>query len=112
WDDADGFFYDVLRFPNGGGARLKVRSMAGLIPLCANTVYPEEVLSKLPRFVERVRWFNRERRDLLRNISQPDLPGVRGRRLLSVLDERKLRLVLKRLLDPKEFFSDYGIRSL
>jgi mannosylglycerate hydrolase MGH1-like protein len=112
WDDAEGFFYDVLRFPNGGGARLKVRSMVGLIPLCANTVFPEEVLSKLPRFVERVRWFNRERRDLLRNISQPEQAGVRGRRLLSVLDERKLRLILKRLLDPEEFLSDYGIRSL
>jgi hypothetical protein len=112
WDDADGFFYDVLRFPAGSGARLKVRSMVGLIPLCANTVYPEEVLKKLPRFVERVRWFNRERRDLFHNISQPDQAGVRGRRLLSVLDERKLRLVLKRLLDPAEFLSDYGIRSL
>jgi len=112
WDDADGFFYDVLRFPSGSGARLKVRSMVGLIPLCANTVYSEEVLKKLPRFVDRVRWFNRERRDLLHNISQPDQAGVRGRRLLSVLDERKLRLVLKRLLDPEEFLSDYGIRSL
>jgi hypothetical protein len=112
WDDADGFFYDVLRFPAGSGARLKVRSMVGLIPLCANTVYSDEVLKKLPRFVDRVRWFNRERRDLLHNISQPDQAGVRGRHLLSVLDERKLRLVLKRLLDPEEFLSDYGIRSL
>jgi hypothetical protein len=86
--------------------------MAGLIPLCANTVYPEEVLRRLPRFVERVRWYNRERRDLLQNINHPDQGGVRGRRLLSVLDERKLRLVLKRMLDPAEFLSDYGIRSL
>jgi hypothetical protein len=112
WDEGDGFFYDVLRFPAGSGTRLKVRSMAGLIPLCANTVYPEEVLRRLPRFVERVRWYNRERRDLLQNINHPDQGGVRGRRLLSVLDERKLRLVLKRMLDPAEFLSDYGIRSL
>ena len=112
WDEADGFFYDVLRFPVGTGARLKVRSLVGLIPLCANTVYPEEVLRKLPRFVERVRWFNRERRDLFHNIHQPDNAGLNGRRLLSVLDERKLRLVLRRMLDSSEFLSDYGIRSL
>ncbi len=112
WDEEDGFVYDVLRFPGGNGARLKVRSMVGLIPLCANTVYPEEVFKKLPRFVERVRWYHRERRDLFQNISQPDRRGVGGRRLLSVLDERKLRLVLQRLLDPEEFFGDYGIRSL
>jgi hypothetical protein len=112
WDEEDGFFYDVLRFPSGAGARLKVRSMAGLIPLCANTVYPHEVLRKLPRFVERVRWYNRERQDLLHNINHPDTAGLCGRRLLSVLDERKLRLILKRLLDPKEFLSEHGVRSL
>jgi hypothetical protein len=112
WDEEDGFFYDVLRFPAGTGARLKVRSMAGLIPLCANTVYPHEVLRKLPRFVERVRWYNRERHDLLRNINHPDTAGLCGRRLLSVLDERKLRLVLTRVLDPEEFLSEHGIRSL
>jgi hypothetical protein len=112
WDEDDGFFYDVLRFPTGGGVRLKVRSVVGLIPLCANTVYAEEVLKRLPRFVERVRWYNRERHDLFHNINQPEHCGLHGRHLLSVLDERKLRLVLKRLLDPAEFFGDYGIRSL
>jgi mannosylglycerate hydrolase MGH1-like protein len=112
WDEADGFFYDVLRFPTGNGARLKVRSLVGLIPLCANTVYPEEVLKRLPRYVERVRWFNHERRDLLHNISQPERPGVRNRRLLSVLDEAKLRRVLARMLDPDEFLSEFGVRSL
>lgn len=112
WDEADGFFYDVLRFPVGTGARLNVRSLAGLIPLCANSVYESDVLKKLPRYVERVRWFNRERRDLFHNIHQPESAGLHGRRLLSILDERKLRLVLHRMLDPGEFLSDFGIRSL
>jgi hypothetical protein len=112
WDEKDGFFYDVLRFPAGSGMRLPVRSVAGLIPLCAVSVFPEHVLTKLPRFVERVRGFNRERGELLRNISQPEQPGVNGRRMLAVLDERKLRRVLARVLDPNEFLSDYGIRSL
>jgi hypothetical protein len=112
WDEKDGFFYDVMRFPNGSGVRLKVRSLVGLLPLCAVTVFPEAVLTKLPRFVERVQWFNRERSDLLRNINQPGQPGVDGRRMLSILDERKLRRMLARLLDPEEFLSEHGIRAL
>ncbi len=112
WDEQDGFFYDVMRFPAGTGVRLKVRSMVGLVPLCAVTVFPEAVLKKLPRFVDRARWFIAQRRDLFHNISQPDRPGVNGRRILSVLDERKLHRMLALLLDPEEFLSDYGIRSL
>ncbi len=112
WDEADGFFHDVLRFPTGTGMRLKVRSMVGLLPLCAVTVYPEAVLKKLPRFVARVRWFNQQRGDLLHNITQPERAGLHGRRILTLLDERKLRRILRRLLDPAEFLSDHGIRSL
>ena len=112
WDDEDGFYYDVLRLPDGSATRLKVRSMVGLLPLCAATVYPEAVLKQLPLFVERVRDFNQRHPDLLRNINPPGRAGVNGRRLLSVLDETKLRRVLSRMLDPEEFLSDYGIRSI
>jgi hypothetical protein len=112
WDEEDGFFYDVLRLPDGSATRLKVRSLVGLLPLCAATVYSEEVLTRLPEFVERVRWFNQRNPELLRNINPPGTPGVNGRRMLSVLDEPKLRRVLSRMLDPEEFLSEYGIRSL
>jgi hypothetical protein len=112
WDEDDGFYYDVLRLPDGTATRLKVRSMVGLLPLCAVTVYSREVLTRLPEFTERVRSFNQRHPDLLRNINPPGHPGVNGRRMLSVLDESKLRRVLARMLDPNEFLSDYGIRSL
>jgi hypothetical protein len=112
WDETDGFYYDVLRLPDGSAQRLAVRSMVGLLPLCAVTVYPEEVLTKLPGFVDRVRSFNRRHPDLLRNINPPGREGVQGRRMLSVLDEAKIRRVLARVLDPAEFLSDYGIRAL
>src|SRR5438270_789178 len=52
WDEEDGFFYDVLRLPDGGGQRLRVRSLVGLLPLCAVTVFEDEVIEKLPRFME------------------------------------------------------------
>jgi hypothetical protein len=112
WDEKDGFFYDVLRFPNGNGERLKVRSMVGLLALAATSVIPREKLKNLPRFVERTRWFNRERQALLANISNPSDPGPLGTHLLSLLNESKLRKILARLLDPNEFLSDYGIRAL
>src|SRR5262249_22489823 len=92
--------------------RLKVRSMVGLLPLCAVTVYRPEALERLPKFLERVRWFNTSRPDLLAHIHQPNRPGAGGRFMLSLLDDIKLRRVLSRLLDPAEFLSDYGIRSL
>ncbi|HVZ85713.1 MAG TPA: glucosidase [Polyangia bacterium] len=112
WDDEDGFFYDVLRVPGQFTTRLKVRSIVGLLPLCAVSVYRPEVVARLPRFMERVKWFNENRPELFTNLSQPARPGVAGRFMLSLLDEEKLRRVLAKMLDPAEFLGDHGIRSL
>jgi len=102
----------VLRVPGQFTTRLKVRSVVGLLPLCAVSVYRPEVLARLPGFVARVQWFNANRPDLLRNLNHPGRPGKGGRRLLSLLSDDKLRRVLARMLDPAEFLGDYGIRSL
>ena len=112
WDEDDGFFYDVLRFPDGSATRLKVRSMVGLLPLAAVAVFEEDILAKLPRFTERARAFGRRHPELVANMHLPSLPGVANRRMLSILDERKLRRVLARMLDENEFFSPHGIRAL
>jgi hypothetical protein len=112
WDEDDGFFYDVLRVPGQWSTRLKVRSVVGLLPLCAVTVYRPEALERLPNFVERVRWFNANRPELLSNLNQPGRAGVAGRRMLSLLSDEKLRRVLAKMLDPAEFLGDHGIRSL
>src|SRR5262249_34877168 len=108
WDETDGFFYDIIRFPDGSTKRLQVRSMVRLLPLCATTVYSEETLLRLPEFAERARWFGKHRPELFKNMHPPGAPGYKGRRMLSLLNEGKLRRVLARLLDPKEFLSDYG----
>jgi hypothetical protein len=112
WDEEDGFYYDVLRVPGQYATRLKVRSLVGLLPLCATTVYSPEVQSRLPRFTERVNWFNQHRPELLKDLHQPTRAGVGGSRMLSLVNEDKLRRILARMLDPGEFLSDHGIRSL
>jgi hypothetical protein len=111
WDEEDGFFYDVLRVPGQWSTRIKVRSIVGLLPLCAVTIYRPEEVSRLPGFVERVRWFNEHRPHLYANLP-PARTGVGGRVMLSLLTEERLRRILARLLDPAEFLGDFGVRSL
>ncbi len=112
WDEEDGFFYDVLRLPDGKSQRLKVRSMVGLLPLCATTALEGELGKKYPEILERFRWFLESRPELTAFIHNPLKPGYAGRGLASILDETKLRRVLTKMLDEGEFLSPYGIRSL
>jgi hypothetical protein len=112
WDEKDGFFYDVLRSPDGRAQRLKVRSMVGLLPLCAVTEFDGTLLKKYPEMRDRLQEFLAARPELRRNIHDPARPGYGDRRLASVLNEARLRRVLSKLLDEKEFLSPYGIRSL
>jgi hypothetical protein len=111
WDEDDGFFYDLLRMPDGSAHRLKVRSMVGLLPMCAVTVIEADQLDA-PGLQERLRELKERfprRADALGGLD--DVDG--GRRvLLSTLDETRLRRVLTRLLDPDEFLSPHGIRSM
>ena len=112
WDEEDGFFYDVLRLPHGKSTRLKVRSMVGLLPLAAVAVFEEGVLEKLPTFAKRAKNFINRHPELCANIHLPWERGLSGRRLLSVVNENKLRRILSRMLDENEFFSPHGIRAL
>jgi hypothetical protein len=112
WDEEDGFFYDVLLLPNGSAQRLKVRSLVGLLPLCATAIIPASFLERFPAFMVRMDEFLRRRPSLVANLPSPQQPGIRGRRLLAILNETKLRRILTRMLDPQRFLSPYGIRSL
>ena len=112
WDEEDGFFYDVLRLPDGQAQHLKVRSMVGLLPLCAATTFDGAALAKYPELRERLSWFLESRPEIRAAIHDPLKTGAAGRRLTSILDETKLRRVLAKMLDENEFFSPYGIRAL
>ena len=112
WDEEDGFFYDVLRLPDGRAERLKVRSLVGLLPLCAVTAFDGALVRKYPEMGERMRRFIEGRPELRAFIHDPVKVGEGGRRLAAILDETKLRRVLATMLDEDEFLSPYGIRSL
>src|SRR5438093_478710 len=112
WDEEDGFFYDVLRLPGDRAVRLKVRSLVGLLPLCAATVIEADLIARFPSVVERVERFLAHHPELVQAVAPLDRPGVAGRRMLALLDEAKLRRVLARMLDEEEFLSPFGIRSL
>jgi Glycosyl hydrolase family 63 C-terminal domain len=112
WDDEDGFYYDVLRLPDGSATRLRVRSMIGLIPLCAVAIISSELIERFPSLAARAREHYERYADVLQGIANPLVPGVEGRRILSILDEPKLRRVLTRMLDENRFLGPHGIRSL
>ena len=112
WDEEDGFFYDVLHTENGERKRMKVRSMVGLVPLFAVETIEPEALKRMPAFKRRLEWFVEHRSDLIANVACMVTQGVGERRLMSIVDEKQLRAILRVMLDEEEFFSPYGVRAL
>jgi hypothetical protein len=112
WDEADGFFYDVLHTQDGEMFPMKVRSMVGLIPLFAVETIEPDVLNQLPNFKRRMDWFIEHRPDLTGNVASMCAPGVGERLLMSIVNQEQLRRVLRVMLHEEEFLSPYGIRAL
>jgi hypothetical protein len=112
WDEADGFFYDVLHTPDDGRIPLKVRSLVGLIPLLAVETLDSEALAHHEAFARRMDWFVQHRPDLTANLACMRTPGDGERRILSIVDRDRLRRVLMVMLDEREFLSPFGIRAV
>ena len=112
WDDVDGFFYDVLKLPDGRTYPMRIRSMVGLIPLFAVETLEPALLNRLPGFKRRMEWFIENRPDLLENVACMHASGKAERRLLSIVTPDQLRRILRCMLDEGEFLSPYGIRGI
>jgi hypothetical protein len=114
WDDQDGFYYDLLQLPDGSSKRLKVRSMVGLLPLCATTILEKSLRERIPQTMARVHERMRRMPELKETIhpTGPGHFGVADRGIMALLNPERLRRVLTKMLDENEFLSPYGIRSL
>ena len=112
WDENDEFFYDVLHLDSGEYIPLKVRSLVGLMPLLAVETLEPDVLDALPEFKRRMGWFLRNRPQLAALVPSWEEPGVGRRRLLALVHGHRMKALLGRALDPSEFLSDHGIRSI
>ncbi len=114
WDEQDNFYYDQLIIDHEDPIPLRIRSLVGLLPLCAVTVLKQKTIDQLPGFRKRMDWFLTNRPELLKYITVRRVPGSKnpGRCLLAIPSEARLRKCLERMLSREDFLSDFGIRSL
>ena len=114
WDEEDGFYYDLLRLPDGSAKRLKVRSLVGLLPLCAVTMIEKEQREKNPLAMAQIQERGRRIPELMQSIhpTGPGHFGVAERGILALVNPERLRRILSRMLDEEEFLGPHGIRSI
>ena len=112
WDENDGFYYDVLHLSDGAVVPFKARSVVGLMPLTAVTTLEPATMARLSDFMARVEWFTENRPEGREVVQHLESPEHAGWRMLSIVDEGRLRRLLAVMLDPAEFLSDHGIRAL
>jgi len=112
WNEQDGFYYDLLSLGDGSQIPLKARTVVGLLPIAAVTTLGPATLARLPDFAQRVEWFTAHRAEARGVVQHVDSPVHHGWRLLSIVDEERLRRLLGPMLDPNEFLSDHGLRAL
>jgi Mannosylglycerate hydrolase MGH1-like glycoside hydrolase domain len=112
WNEEDEFYYDMLHTPGGRYFPLKVRSVVGLLPLFAVDVIQPTLIDALPGFKSRLEWYLANRPDLASLVSRWQEPGMGERRLVAITRGHRMKCLLRRMLDPNEFLSDYGVRSV
>ncbi len=112
WDEEDGFYYDVMRQPDGTTVQLRVRSLVGLLPLCAATVFEGELLERYPTIEQRLLRFIDDFSDEVPALAHSLDRSPEGRRLASLVDEGRLRRILTVMLDEDEFLGAHGIRAI
>jgi hypothetical protein len=112
WDEEDGFFYDVLRYPDGSYEKFRVRSLVGLIPLYAVERLEDRWIEEFGEFKAHFHWFMRNKRHIVAGVCHPVRRDDQRVHICAIVDEDQMRGLLRRVLDPEEFLSPYGLRSL
>jgi hypothetical protein len=112
WDEQDGFFYDVLRYPDGSYEKFRVRSLVGLIPLYAVERLEEQWIEPFAEFKTNFKWFLNNKRHIVRDVCFVVNQGGKRVHVCAIVDEAQMKGLLRRVLDPEEFLSPWGLRSL
>jgi hypothetical protein len=112
WNEEDGFYYDVLKLGDGSAIPLRARSVVGLLPLAAVTTLGPATMARLSDFMQRVEWFTKNRREGREVVQHTGSSAHAGWRMLSIVDEERLRRLLSVMLDESEFLSPHGLRAL
>ncbi|MBE7411510.1 MAG: hypothetical protein L6Q54_08885 [Leptospiraceae bacterium] len=112
WDEADGFFYDVLRYPNGRYEKFRVRSLVGLIPMFATEILTSEELDRFPNFKTNFFWFLENRKEISEECVTEIHSSEKREFLLTTVNQRQLSRLLHKVGHKNEFKSDFGLRSL
>jgi hypothetical protein len=112
WDEADGFFYDVLTYPDGTFEKFRVRSLVGLIPLYAVERLDERWIENFDEFRGNLHWFLENKRHIVQGVCHQVFREGHLTHLCTILDEAQIKGLLRRVLDPEEFMSPFGLRSL
>lgn len=112
WDQEDEFFYDAISSSDGNHMYLRLRTIVGLIPMFAVEVIDDEMIENLPNFKKRMKWVLENKPELASLVSRWEVKGQDSKHLLSLLRGHRLKRLLKRMLNPEEFLSEYGVRAL
>jgi hypothetical protein len=112
WSEADGYYYDQLRLPDGRCIPIKAHTISGLIPIFAVAVGDADAIANFSDFARRLRWFARHRPELLHGLGDLTVRGTQNRVRLALVDTDKLKLILARVLDAERMLSPHGIRSV
>jgi hypothetical protein len=112
WNEEDGFFYSVMRYPDGSHVQPRLRSLVGVIPFFANDVWDEEELKKFPEFYLAYQWLTQKRSYLTEKCIQ-QVPHQSGsKHVFGLLTAPEMKRFLGYIWSPDEFRSEYGLRSL
>jgi hypothetical protein len=112
WNDEENFFFDVFHLPGKEPKVMKLKSIVGIIPMFAVESIKADMFESLPDFKERLEFFLKEKPKMAALVSSWIKPGHEKRRLFALLRGHRMKSILQKMLDPNEFLSEYGIRSL
>jgi len=112
WDEEDGFFYDVLTYPDGRYEKFRVRSLVGLIPLYAVERLEDRWIAPFAEFGANLRWFLENKKHIVQGVCHEVRRDGQSTHVCAIVDQAQMQGMLRRLLDPEEFLSPWGLRSL